>query len=128
MTLRNLLIVDAWIACVFGLGLVLIPQQLTAFYHITLNPGGVVVGQLLGVTLFGFGMLNWRARNVQDVHALRAIVLGNLVTDVLGFVIALLNQLAGTGEVNQFGWVNVVLFLVLTCGFAYFQFVKPGAL
>jgi len=58
MSLRSFLMADAAIAFAFGLGLVLIPAQLTSLYNIALNPGGVVVGQLLGATLLGFGALN----------------------------------------------------------------------
>ncbi len=126
MTLRSFLMVDAVIAFAFGLGLVLIPAQLTSLYNIALNPGGVVVGQLLGATLLGFGALNWLARNVRDAPAMRAIVLGNLIADALGFAIALLSQLAGVGGVNAFGWSTVVIYLLLGLGFAYFQFVKPN--
>ncbi len=127
MTLRNFLSVASIVAFVFGLGFVLVTLPLISLYNVTLNAGGVFVGQLFGAALIGFGVLNWFARTVTDSKGLRAVVLANLVGDALGFVIALLGQLAGVGGVNQLGWSTVVIYLLLALGFAYFQFVKPSA-
>lgn len=127
MTLRNFLTVASIVAFAFGLGFVLVPLRLVSLYNVTLNAGGVLVGQLFGAALIGFGVLNWFARTVTDSKGLQAVVLANLVGDVLGFVIAFLGQLAGVGGVNQLGWSTVVIYLLLALGFAYFQFVKPSA-
>ena len=128
MTLRNFLAVASVIAFAFGLGFILIAQKLTALYNITLDAPGVFVGQLFGAALLGFGVLNWSARNVRDTQALKGILLANVVGDVVGFVIALLSQLAGVGGVNALGWSTVALYLLLALGFAYFRFVKSGEL
>ena len=125
MTLRNFLLVASLLAFAFGLGFVLIPQQLTPLYNITLDPGGVFVGQLFGAALLGFGVLNWMIRSVRDLQALQVVVLANLLGDGIGFIIALLSQLAGVGGVNALGWSTVAVYLVLALGFAYFRFVKP---
>lgn len=127
MTLRNFLTAASIVAFAFGLGFVLVPLRLVSLYNVTLNAGGVLVGQLFGAALIGFGVLNWFARTVTDSKGLQAVVLANLVGDVVGFLIALLGQLAGVGGVNQLGWSTVVIYLLLALGFAYFQFVKPTA-
>ena len=127
MTLRNFLTVASIVAFAFGLGFVLVTLPLVSLYNVTLNAGGVFVGQLFGAALIGFGVLNWFARSVTDSKAVRAVVLANLVGDALGFVIALLGQLTGLVGVNQLGWSTVVIYLLLALGFAYFQFVKPSA-
>jgi hypothetical protein len=127
MTLRNFLLVASLLAFAFGLGFVLIPQQLTSLYNIMLEPGGVFVGQLFGAALLGFGVLNWMIRSVRDAQALQVVVLANLLGDGIGFIIALLSQLAGVGGVNALGWSTVAVYLVLALGFAYFRFVKPDA-
>ena len=127
MSLRNLLTVAAIIAFAFGLSFVLIPAQLTSQYNIALNPGGIFIGQLFGAALIGFGVLNWFARGVKDSQALQAIRLANLIGDGVGFVFALIGQVTGAGGVNQLGWSTVAIYLLLTLGFAYFQFMKPSA-
>ncbi len=127
MTLRNFFTVTSVISFVFGLGFLFVTQQLVSLYGVTLNAGGVFVGQLYGAVLISFGVLDWSARLVSDSKGLQAVVLANLVALGLSFLIALSSQLTGVGGVNQLGWSTVVLFLLLTLGFAYFQFVKTSA-
>jgi len=100
---------------------------LALLYNVTLNPGGVFIGQLFGAALVGYGVLNWQARALKDAQARWTIVLTNLISDAVGFVIALLSQLMGVGGVNQLGWSMVAIYGLLTLGFAYFQFIKPHA-
>jgi uncharacterized membrane protein (DUF485 family) len=57
-TVRSFLTVASIVSLAFGLGFVLITGQLTSFYNVTLNPGGVLVGQLFGAVLIGFGALS----------------------------------------------------------------------
>ncbi|MDE3091933.1 MAG: hypothetical protein KGJ80_21380, partial [Chloroflexota bacterium] len=72
MTVRNFLVVASVVAFVFGLGFVLVTVQLVSLYNVSLNAGGVFIGQLFGGALIGFGVLNWFARNVKDSQALTA--------------------------------------------------------
>jgi uncharacterized membrane protein YfcA len=121
MRLNTLLTIAAVIAAVFGIGFVIASGPLLSIYGITLDKAGTVVAQLFGALLIGIALLNWLARNVTDPEAQRAIVLGNLAGDVIGFVVILLGQLAGIA--NTLGWINVAIYLLLTLGFAYIQFM-----
>lgn len=75
--------------------------------------------------LIGFAVLDWFARNVTDPAGRKAVVLGNLAGDAVGFVVILLGQLAGVG--NTLGWTNVAIYLLLTLAFAYVQFMQRGS-
>ena len=75
----------------------------------------------------GICVLNWLARTLNDAQSIQTIRLANLLSNAIGFVFALLGQLAGVGGVNQLGWSTVAIYLLLTLGFAYFQFIKPNA-
>ena len=86
----------------------------------TLDKTGTVVAQLFGSLLIAFAVLNWFARNVTDQEARRAVGLGNLAGNAVGFVVILLGQLAGIA--NTLGWSNVAIYLVLTLAWAYVQF------
>jgi hypothetical protein len=125
MKLNLLLTIAAVVAAVFGLAFVLVSGPLLSLYGITLDPAGTLVAQLFGATLIGFAVLNWFARNISDRGALQAVVMANLVTDVVGFVMILLGQLARVA--NALGWSSVAIYLLLALGFAYFQFMKPAA-
>jgi hypothetical protein len=121
--LNNLLVVAAVSAAVFGVAFVLASGPLLAVYGITLDKAGTLVAQLFGALLIGFAVLNWFARNVTDPEARQAVVFGNLAGDVVGFVVILIGQLAGI--TNALGWSNVAIYLLLTLGFAYVQFMQP---
>ena len=116
--------IAAVLALVFGLAFILVPAQLMSLYGMTLGPDGQWIGRYCGSALLGIGVLNWLGRNDSQSEALRAIVLGNFVTSVTGLVVAILNALLGTG--NALVWSTVVIYLFLTLGFGYFQFVKPA--
>ena len=123
MKLSNLLVIAAVIGAVFGVGFVIASGTVLGIYGITLDKAGTLVAQLFGALLIGLATLNWFARNVTDPEARQAVVLGNLVGDVVGFVVILIGQLSGIA--NAFGWSNVAIYLVLALGFAYVQFMQP---
>ena len=124
MRLRTFMAIAAVLALVFGLAFILIPAQLMSLYGVTLEAGGQWVGRYLGSAFLGIGALTWLARNATQGEALRAIVLGDFVTSATGLVVAVLHGIYGPG--NALLWSTVAIYLFLTLGFGYFQFVKPA--
>lgn len=122
MKLSNLLLVSAVIALIFGVGLVVVTGSLLAVYGMTVDRTGTVVAQLFGSLLLAFAVLNWFARNVTDPDARRAVILGNLTGNAVGFVVILLGQLSGIA--NQLGWSNVAIYALLTLAWLYVQFIQ----
>ena len=125
MKLNTLMVINAIVALVFGIALVLAPAQLLALYAMTMGAGGILVTQLFGAALIGFGVLTWLARNAGASDARNAILLALFVSDAVGFVTALRGQLAGVA--NALGWSTVALYLLLALGFGYFRFMKSSA-
>ncbi len=125
MKLATFMAVAAVLALVFGLAFILTPAQLMSFYGVTLEAGGQWVGRYLGSAFIGIAVLTWLARNAPQGEALRAVVLGLFILSVTGLVVAVLDGLFGPG--NSLVWSTVVIYLFLTLGFGYFQFVKPSA-
>lgn len=108
----------AVVALVFGLGFMLLTEQVMSIYGVKTDAPGMLAARLFGTALVGIGVLQWFARDVEDTQARRAIILGLFVLNALGFVVVLLAQFAGT--VNGLGWINVAIYLILTLGYAYF--------
>ena len=125
MKLNNLMVINAIVAALFGIAFVLVPAQVIQLYGITVDAPLKYVGQLLGASFVGFAFLTWLARNATDSDARRAIVLALFVSDGVGFVVALIGQLAGV--VNSLGWLNVAIYLLFALGFGYFQFNRPAS-
>ncbi len=76
--------------------------------------------RFFGVALITVGLIVWFARMIADGVGRRAILLGGLIGDVIGFVVALQGQL--NGLTNAVGWSTVLIYGVFALGFAYFQF------
>lgn len=124
MTYRNILSIAAIIAFIFGLGFILMPRQLVSFYGVELNAAGLLIAQLYGAALLGYGLLNWLGRSLKDASAQQTILTSNLAADALGLVFSLIGQLGGVPGINALGWSTVLLYLLLTAGFAYLRFTS----
>ena len=125
MKLKTLLVFNAIVALVYGVGFVLVPATVLTLYGATVSPSANLVGQFFGVTLIGIGLICWLARNVTDPGAQRAIVLAQLIATVIGVIVAVMGTISGV--MNAVGWSAVVIYLLLALGYAYFQFAKPSA-
>ena len=125
MRLSSFLILNAVIALVFGIGFVLVPGTMGTLYGMTPGPEVNLAGQFFGVELIAVGLLCWLARDVSDSAAQRAMILAFLIADVIGLIVSIMGTLSGV--FNAVGWSAVVIYLVLSLGFAYFQFMKPSA-
>ncbi len=123
MRLSNLLIANALLVFLFGVGLLFIPNTLMSVFGVLLGPSDAYVARLLGAAAMGMGVLNWAARSVSDPAAIRALTLGNLTANGVGFAVTLLAQ-AG-GQINNLGWSVSAIFVFFTLGFGYFYLIRP---
>jgi len=125
MKLKSLFIFNAVLALVFGLAFVLLPSQTLSLYGVSVDAPLKYVGQLYGSALLVFCVTTWFARDAGDSPARSAFILGMFVGSLVAFIVSLINQLGGVA--NALGWSTVVIYLLLTLGYGYFQFLKPGA-
>jgi uncharacterized RDD family membrane protein YckC len=123
MKLGNLLVLNAIVALVFGLGFLLLPGSVLSMYGATPGPQINLTAQLFAVELIHIGVLAWLIRKVADGLAKRAIILAGLVANLLGLIISLIGTVSGV--VNALGWSAVVIYIILALGYAYFQFMGP---
>jgi hypothetical protein len=125
MKLSTMMIINALVAAVFGVAFVLVPSQTISLYGVEeASEILILISRLMGAAFIGFAVLTWLARNASDSDARRAIVLALIVSDGIGFIAALIAQLADV--VNSLGWSTVAIYLLLALGFGYFQFAKPA--
>jgi uncharacterized membrane protein len=124
MKFSTLLIINAIVGLVFGIGFLLVPAFVLTVYGVSSGLAVNLVAQFYGVELVAVGLLSWFARYEQDPSAQRPIILAFLISDVIGLIISLIGTL--TGVLSAVGWSAVVIYLFFSLGFAYFQFMKPS--
>ena len=72
---------------------------------------------MFGSALLTFGLIMWFVRYSHDWIALRAVLIGASVGNIVGLVVSLRATL--TGVLNGMGWLFVVTYAVLLLGYAY---------
>lgn len=123
MKLKNLFVFHSVVALFNGAGMVLMPVQFLSTYGITFSdPAAIVITKLLGAGLLTYCFVAWLARNAGPSDARRAILLGFSITLTIGFIVALMGQLAGV--FNALGWMTIGLYLLLALGYGYY-YMKP---
>lgn len=90
-----------------------------------MGPESNILGQLFGVELIGVGLLCWFARNISDSVAQKSIIQALLISDVIGLVVSLMGTLSSV--MNAVGWSAVVIYLILSLGYTYFQFRRSDS-
>src|SRR5262245_60880925 len=116
MSYKNFTTLASILGFIFALGFTLMPAGLLTLYNVTLNDAGILIAQLFGAALLGYGVLNWLARDFDDDDAQKAILAANFAFDAVGFIFSLIGQLGGVKEVNSLGWSTVLIYLILAAG------------
>jgi hypothetical protein len=116
----------AVVEVIFGIGFVLMPKFMGGTFGMNFDPSAALMAQLFGAAFIFGSIVLWLARNVDlDDVACRAILIGVVVSNAIGFIVTLMASLSGVW--NAMGWLPVVLYLVFGLAFAYFLFMKPAS-
>ena len=121
MKVSTFLVIKAVISLLFGVGMALLPTQLMNLFGATLDPTGVFMTRTVGACLVGIGIICWLGKDSAD-NGRKAITLGLFIADTLGFIFALMAQIAGL--MNSLGWVTVIIWLLMALGNGYCRFIK----
>ncbi|SRR5581483_1756184 len=123
MKLRNLFVTDTVVSFLFAIGLLLKPDYLLKFFGLTQGKTELLLGQIIGAALIGFGLLAWFAKDFEP-QAGKGAVISLLIFSAIGFVVSLLGILSQVTRAGS-AWLIVIVFLLFTAGYAYFQFMGP---
>ena len=118
MTIKTFFTILAVLSFLFGVGFVLAPDQVLANYGIEHSAALALLGRLFGGALLTLGVILWLARDFRDEAAVRTVLIGGLVADVVNLVVATMGTLAGT--TNALGWSTVLIYLFGAVGSGYF--------
>ena len=127
MRLSYWMAAKAVVEVIFGIGFVLMPKFMGGTFGMNFDASAALMAQLFGAAFIFGSIVLWLARNVDlDDVAGRAIVVGVVVSNAIGFIVTLMASLSGVW--NAMGWLPVALYLVFGLAFAYFLFFRAPAL
>jgi hypothetical protein len=120
MKLETFLTIAAVIAIAFGLAFFVAPARVLTQYGIAADTAVVIMSRFFGATLLNIGFVLFLARRVTEPAIRMGIVRGSLIGAMIGLIVAIHGQ--RIGAVNSLGWSSVVIYGLLTLGYAYFAF------
>ena len=120
MKLGTFLTIASVVAIIFGLSFAAVPAQMLVLYGIASHPGSTILARFFGATLFSLGLVVFSLRNALDPVRHMGFVRASLVGTFLGLLVAIHGQ--RTAAVNALGWSSVVIYALLSLGYAYFAF------
>ena len=115
--MRNVMIINAFLATVHGLAFVLMPVFALGFYGVTLGPGEQVMGQLFGAGLLTIALMCGLGQGLADRAALRMIGVALCIPYIAGAVITAMAALAGV--MNAFGWLGFAIYAGLALAYGW---------
>jgi nitrate reductase gamma subunit len=113
---RWLLTIGAVLACLFGAMLMLAPAPFFAPIGIEVTDKVATIAQNQGAALIAIGVIDFLARRVTDRAALRAVLWGNVVVQMLSLAVAV--RALALGIFPPKGAPSVVIHVVLGVLFA----------
>ena len=123
---RWVLIIGAVLAWIFGAMLLFAPGPFFAPIGVVVTDKIAAVAQAQGAILVGLGFINFLARDTVDPVALRAVLVGNLVVQLLSLGVAV--RAVALGIVPSQGAPSIVIHVVLGALFALaLRRVQAGA-
>lgn len=117
MKIRNILIIAAFFALVFGVAFLFAPVWTMNLFEINLDTGGTLMTELLAAAFLAFAVLNWMGRNYAVADDVRPIIVANFIGNTVGFVVVLIQKLNDVG--NVWTWVPIALYLLFALAFGY---------
>jgi hypothetical protein len=118
MTAKTFLTISSVFAILFGLSFLLAPGASITTYGTEPEPHLILVVRFLGSALLAFGTVQWIGKEIRDQEAIRALLIGVAVLNVLTLLLSLWG--IAQGLFNAMGWLNAILGIVFLGGALYF--------
>lgn len=122
MTIKTYFTITSVIGIIFGIGFLLIPEQLALIYAPTSGykepPDTMLAHRLFGGALLAWALVGWFAKDFRDLTAVRGCLIAAAVGHTAGFLVTASAILSGV--INALGWPNALVYLFGAIGAVYF--------
>lgn len=106
------------VGVLFGLGFLLVPEMTLRMYGVPTEPHNLMQSRYFGSVLLAFGLIFFLARDTQDPKAIRALLVGGFVGNVVGAMIS------ASAAGNGLAWMSVAIYAAFAVGAGYLLLAK----
>jgi len=134
------------VTALLGLSFIFYGRWVLSFYAISFEPSaaprlvdgsflqpllvGIAFVRIFGALLLGIGLLAWLTRNLSNLEAQKALLLGLFIINMLAFLSLLLQQITVWKHLPPLKTMSARLlaavFLILSLALAYARFIRVG--
>jgi hypothetical protein len=119
MKRNTFILITAILAALFGLSMLLAPDQMLKNMTSGADPSAHYVLQWAGCMLLSIAIMNFISRNDAGSPALRAVMIGNIVMHALGLAVDFYQYMQGFIITSGLA-SGLVVHLLIIAGFAYY--------
>ena len=118
MNAKLFLTIAAVLGIMYGIGFLIIPANLLVLYGTPEpDPRIILTAQYFGAALLALGLVVWFVRNCKDTAAVRGVLIGSAIGDVVGFIVTGWGMRQGL--LNAAAWSSLVIYALLAVGALY---------
>jgi hypothetical protein len=115
--LKQFLALAGIITLINGVGYTLVPGALLPNYGIQPAAGTLLGFRLFGAALLTFGLILWFLRDSREWTALRGLLIGASVGNIVGVIVSAWATISGV--MNGAGWLFVLTYGLLLLGYLW---------
>ena len=123
MNYHRLCLINAFIAILFGLGFLVVPNMVLNQFGVDEYASTRLVSQFFGTAMLALGLLLWFAKDVVDLNLQKGMAVALLVGAAAGLIITVAGTASGILRTNW--WLAVLIYLLFGLAYAYLVFMKP---
>ena len=113
MSLKTSFTLLSIFAGIFALVFLLIPETVLSMYgSSSITMGSVLMARFFGSALLAIALITFYLKNAEFTKEVKLVVLALLISEIVGFLVALWAQL--TNLVNSYGWFTVIHYAFFT--------------
>ncbi len=123
MRLKTFMIINAIIAVIVGILLILIPSTIVQFFGLPADRGMDLDGQLYGSELILMGLVAWFARDITELRYERRIYAAFTIANLISLVISIVG--VASHNFSSIGWIAILAYLILTAVYGIGWLSRP---
>lgn len=124
MSYKLMFILNAIVAILFGAAFLVVPEAALAQFRTETYAATLLVSRFFGAALLTIGFLLWFAKDAAGESVQKGMGAVMFASAILGFVVTVMGTAGSKSVIRANGWVVMVIYLLLTLGYAYLLFMK----